>query len=157
MGRIKAFLAGTSLLGAAWLCGPALAAPPSIAAADTTAAQTYLSDLDSMIAQQRSDSGRHFANVTKGTSDLIWFDPLKDRANAFGFNRITTSDAEWMRSNVRLYEIYEQLGGNEVGREQQFRNGAQGYYVGLDGYGGRWFSNNGEAQGYLFKLLIGAS
>lgn len=135
----------------------ALAASPSITATDLSAANTYLADLDAMVARQRTEAGLHLANATRGTSDVIWFDPLKDRNNAYGYTRITYADAEWMRSNVRLYEIYEQLGGNEIGKEQQFRVGAQGFYVGLDGSGGRWFATNAEAQGYLFKLLIAAS
>ena len=147
-------LAGAALALVAPL---ALAAPPSITAADTTAANTFLGDLDGMITRQRSEAGLHLANATNGTSDVIWFDPLKDRSNAYGYTRITYADAEWMRSNVRLYEIYEQLGGNSIGKEQQFRVGAQGFYVGLDGAGGRWFASNSDAQGYLFKLLIAAS
>ena len=62
MGRIRAIFAGTSLLCAAWAGGIAQAATPSIAATDTTAAQTYLGDLDSMINRQRADSNAHFAN-----------------------------------------------------------------------------------------------
>jgi hypothetical protein len=154
IGGFRGLAAGLVL---ALLSGGAFAASPSIATTDNTAANTFLADLDSMIGRQRGDSGLHLANVNRGTSELIWFDPLKDRAQAFGYNRITYQDAEWMRSNVRLYEIYEQFGGNEIGRQQQFRVSSAGYYVGLDGFSGRWFSSNGDAQGYLFKLLIGAS
>jgi hypothetical protein len=154
IGRICGFTAGMAL---ALLSVVAMAATPSIATVDNTAANTFLSDLDGMIGQQRSDANVHLANVQRGTSEVIWFDPLKDRQNAFGYNRITQQDAEWMRSNIRLYEIYEQLGGNAIGREQQFRVSSQGYYVGLDGFAGRWFGTSGEAQGYLFKLLISSS
>jgi len=150
----RGLLAGAALL---LLGGTGWAASPSITATDSTAANTYLSDLDSMISRQTGEAALHVTNTSKGTSDVIWFDPAKDRTSAYGYTRITYSDAEWMRSNVRLYEIYEQLGGNEVGKEQQFRVGAQGFYVGLDGFGGKWFATNAEAQGYLFKLLIGAS
>jgi hypothetical protein len=154
IGAIRGFFATAALT---LLTSAALAATPSIATVDNTAANTFLSDLDSMITRQRGDSNLHLANVRNGTSDVIWFDPLKDRGNAFGFNRIMQQDAEWMRSNVRLYEIYEQFDGNAIGKEQQFRVGGAGYYVGLDGFGGRWFPSNGEAQGYLFKLLISSS
>lgn len=154
IGRICGFTAGVAL---ALLSVAVSAATPSITTVDNTAANTFLSDLDSMIGRQRSDSSLHLANVQRGTSEVIWFDPLKDRANAFGVNRITQQDAEWMRSNIRLYEIYEQLGGNAIGKEQQFRVSSQGYYVGLDGFAGRWFGTSGEAQGYLFKLLISSS
>lgn len=154
IGRICGVAAGVAL---ALFSVAAWAATPSIATVDNTAANTFLSDLDSMIGRQRADSSVHLANVQRGTSEVIWFDPLKNRTEAFGFNRITQQDAEWMRSNIRLYEIYEQLGGNSIGREQQFRVSAQGYYVGLDGFSGRWFGTSGEAQGYLFKLLISSS
>lgn len=154
IGRICGVAAGVAL---ALFSVAAWAATPSIATVDNTAANTFLSDLDSMIGRQRADSNVHLANVQRGTSEVIWFDPLKNRTEAFGFNRITQQDAEWMRSNIRLYEIYEQLGGNSIGREQQFRVSAQGYYVGLDGFSGRWFGTSGEAQGYLFKLLISSS
>ena len=150
-------LAGVALGLMASVAPGAWAAAPSITATDTTAANTYLADLDAMIGRQRTSAATHLANATRGTSDVIWFDPLKDRNNAYGYTRITYADAEWMRSNVRLYEIYEQLGGNEIGKEQQFRVGPQGFYVGLDGSGGRWFATNSEAQGYLFKLLIASS
>jgi hypothetical protein len=154
IGRICGIAAGMAL---ALLSVVATAATPSITTTDNTAANTFLSDLDSMIGRQRSDSNVHMANVQRGTSAVVWFDPLKDRANAFGFNQIAQQDAEWMRSNIRLYEIYEQLGGNAIGKEQQFRVSSQGYYVGLDGFAGRWFGTSGEAQGYLFKLLIASS
>jgi hypothetical protein len=154
IGAIRGFIATAALT---LLASAAFAATPSIATTDNTARDTFLSDLDSMITRQRGDSNLHLANVRNGTSDVIWFDPLKDRGNAFGFNRIMQQDAEWMRSNVRLYEIYEQFDGNAIGKEQQFRVGSAGYYVGLDGFGGRWFPTNGEAQGYLFKLLISSS
>jgi len=152
---VRGILAGLAL--ALGTSGAAMAASPSISAVNSAAAQTYLSDLDTMIATQQGESNLALANTGKGTGNVIWFDPLKDRANAFGYNTIAASDAEWMRSNVRLYEIYEQLGGNEIGKQQQFRTANGQFYVGLDGSGGKWFASNGEAQGYLLKLLIASS
>ncbi|MSP50917.1 MAG: hypothetical protein EXQ91_00760 [Alphaproteobacteria bacterium] len=119
---------------------------------------SYLASLTSMVNSLRSLSQVYLDRAVGQYSGIeLVYDPGTDRSMIYGTQGFRQTDADWARANLRIYDIYRQLGGNEIQLKQQYRsNGAQ-FYVGLDGSGGKWFGTLADAQGYMFKLLVGQS
>lgn len=130
----------------------------SITVGDATGRNNYLGSLNNMVSGLTSLSDYYLARSDgQSTGITLNYNPGEDVANVTGVEGYTVADADWARANLRIYDIYRQLGGNAVNLAQQYRRSGSQFYVGLDGSGGRWFASLSDAQGYMFKLLVGAS
>ena len=154
----------TKLLSATLLVACMIGAMPATVSAgtitvnDATGRNNYLGSLDNMVTGLTSLSQFYLDRQGAQTTGLtLTYNPGEDIANVSGTEGYTLADADWARANLRIYDIYQQLGGNAVNLAQQYRRVGNQYYVGLDGAGGRWFTDLAAAQGYMFKLLVGAS
>ena len=144
-------------LAAAALAGAPVAAG-SIAVDSATGRTNYLASLDSMVSNLRNLSQTYLNRGVTGFSGIeLTYDPSLDQSLMYGTRGFTQADADWARANLRIYDIYRQLGGNEINLKQQYRRSGNQFYVGLDGSGGQWFATLADAQGYMFKLLVGQS
>lgn len=130
----------------------------SIAVDSTTGRTNYLASLDTIVSNLRSLSQTYLSRgVTGFTGIELTYDPSLDQSLMYGTKGFTQADADWARANLRIYDVYRQLGGNEINLKQQYRRSGNQFYVGLDGSGGQWFGTLADAQGYMFKLLVGQS
>lgn len=134
------------------------AAAGSITVTGAAGASTYRDTLQRMVDEfvVRSESYLDRGDGAD-TSTALWYNPYDDTDTIVGTVGFNGVDANWARANLRLYDIYRQLGGNKVNLAQYYRRGDGRYYVGLDGAGGKWFTKPTEAQGYMFKLLVSRS
>jgi hypothetical protein len=144
------------------LAAAALASAPvaagSITVDSATGRTNYLASLDSMVSNLRGLSQTYLnRGVTGFTGIELTYDPSLDQSLMYGTKGFTQADADWARANLRIYDIYRQLGGNDINLKQQYRRSGNQFYVGLDGSGGQWFATLADAQGYMFKLLVGQS
>ena len=157
MSFVKLFSA--PMMAACMIAAMPMAAPAgTITVADGTGRTNYLGSLDNMVGGLTSLSQFYLGRQgTRTTGIELIYNPGEDIANVSGTVGFTLKDADWARANLRIYDIYQQLGGNSVNLAQQYRRTGNQFYVGLDGSGGRWFTDLAAAQGYMFKLLVGAS
>ncbi len=154
----------TKLFCAAVLVAGMIAALPgtgsagSITVDGATGRNNYLGSLNTMVSGLTSLSQFYLDRQGTPTTGIeLIYNPGEDVANVSGTEGYTLADADWARANLRIYDIYQQLGGNSINLAQQYRRVGSQFYVGLDGSGGRWFTDLASAQGYMFKLLVGAS
>ena len=152
--RFRSFAIAAIL--ASLITAPALAGLATVG--NGTGRDNYLSSLNGMVNGMTSLS-QFYLDRSGGqlTGIQLNYNPDDDVANVTGKQGFTVADADWARANLRIYDIYRQLGGNAVNLAQQYRRIGSQFYVGLDSAGGRWFSSLANAQGYMFKLLVAAS
>ena len=143
-------------------CAVSFTAPAvagTISVVGSTGRDNYAVVLDTMIEgfktlatwyQMRSGDG--------GTGSMLWFNPIEDSSQLlWGEGNFTSADADWARANLRLYDIYRQLGGNPINLDFQFKRTADSFFVGIDGLGGKWFPDYDDAKGHLFRLMVAQS
>ena len=152
--RFRAFAIAATL--ASLITAPALAGSATVG--NATGRDNSLGGLNSMVDGLTSLS-QFYLDRSGGqlTGIQLNYNPDDDVANVTGKQGFTVADADWARANLRIYDIYRQLGGNAINLAQQYRRIGSQFYVGLDGSGGRWFASLANAQGYMFKLLVAAS
>ena len=149
MKRLGSLTAIGLLLTSSW------AMAGTIAVDDTAGRDNFLQQLNAGINAYRTQSSDHFAQVdVAGRSSLQWYNPIQDRNGLYGSVNRTVEETQWAKSNLRVYDLYERLGGNAIDLRQvyQHRNGR--FYVALDSVGGQWFDSSADAQGYMLKMLI---
>ncbi len=146
-------------LGSLTAIGLLLASPwamaGTIAVDDTAGRDRFLQQLGGGLDAYRAQSSDHFARVdVAGRSSLQWYNPIEDRNGLYGSVNRTAEETQWAKSNLRVYDLYERLGGNAIDLRQvyQHRNGR--FYVALDSVGGQWFDSSANAQGFMLKMLI---
>jgi hypothetical protein len=144
------------LLGLLAMAGPAAAG--SIAIDDPTGADNFDRQLGALMTSYEAEAATYLGRVdASGESFQLWYNPVEERDLLFGRQGYSGSDADWARANLRIYDLYEQLGGNEIGLRQTFGYRNDQFYVALDGVGGQWFDASEKAHGFLLKMLIGRS
>ncbi|MEQ9640008.1 MAG: PPC domain-containing protein [Alphaproteobacteria bacterium] len=155
--RAKAMWLAAGVLGA----GVALAAPVAagtISIDDGTGASSFNSQLAALIDRYKTESAAYRSRVdASGEAFEQYYNPVQERNLIFGREGSPLSDVEWARANLRIYDIYEQIGGNEIGLRQLYKYKNGRYFVALDGVGGQWFDSPAQAHGYLLKLLVDTS
>jgi hypothetical protein len=151
LGLMAGMVAGAMALGGSALAG-------SITIDDNTGAMDFDNTIRALYATYTAESEVYLARVdATGEAYQQYYNPIDERNLIYGPTGTTVSDADWARANLRIYDIYESLGGNAIGRRQLFQYKNNSYYVGLDGFGGQWFGSTDEAHGFLLKLLVDAS
>jgi len=147
-----------SLLGFA-VAFAAPAAAGSIAVAGSTGRDSYAAGHDGKNESFKTLS-TWYQPRTDGapTGSMLWYNPIDDAEQLlWGDSDYTAADADWARANLRLYDIYRQLGGNSINLDFQFMRTADNFYVGIDGLGGEWYADYGDAKGHLFRLMVSQS
>jgi hypothetical protein len=66
---------------------------------------------------------------------------------------LASADQALVRAMARTYDLFQALGGSTDRRGVVERDGGR-VYVGLDGEGGRWFSDSAAAAAFLFDELV---
>ncbi len=127
----------------------------TIAVDDTGGRDNFLQQLNGGIDAYRAQSSDHFAQVNvAGRSSLQWYNPIQDRNGLYGSVNRTVEETQWAKSNLRVYDLYERLGGNAIDLRQVYQHQNGRFYVALDSVGGKWFDSSADAQGYMLKMLI---
>ena len=149
MKRLGSLTAIGMLLTSSW------AVAGTIAVDDTTGRDNFLQQLNSGINAYRAQSSDHFAQVdAAGRSSLQWYNPVQDRNGLYGSVNRTVEETQWAKSNLRVYDLYERLGGNAIDLRQVYQHQNGRFYVALDSVGGKWFDSSADAQGYMLKMLV---
>lgn len=127
----------------------------TIAVDDSTGLDNFLQQLNGGINAYRAQSSDHFAQMNvAGRSSLQWYNPIQDRNGLYGSVNRTVEETQWAKSNLRVYDLYERLGGNAIDLRQVYQHQNGRFYVALDSVGGQWFDSSADAQGYMLKMLI---
>lgn len=155
--RANAMWLAAGVLGAGLACAGAAAAG-TIAIDDGTGASNFNSQLETLIDHYKAESATYRARVdATGEAFEQYYNPVEERNLIFGQEGSPLSDVDWARANLRIYDIYEQIGGNAIGLRQLYKYKDGRYYVALDGIGGQWFDSASKAHGFLLKLLVDTS
>ncbi len=153
---------GTGVFAVVLGCAISFTAPAAagtITVAGSSGRDNYAAVLDSTIEGFKTlATWYQMRSGGEGTGSLLWFNAIEDSSQLlWGEGDFTGADADWARANLRLYDIYRQLGGNPINLDFQFRRTADSFFVGIDGLGGKWFPHYDDAKGYLFRLMIAQS
>lgn len=155
--RAKAKWLAAGVLGAGLALG-ATANAGTISIDDGTGASNFDATLTALMDRYKAESATYRSRVdASGEAFEHYYNPVEERNLIFGREGAPVSDVDWARANLRIYDIYEQIGGNEIGLRQLYKYKNGRYFVALDGIGGQWFDTPGEAHGYLLKLLVDTS
>jgi len=132
-----------------------LAQAGSLTVASGQGGEIFDIGLNRLIASHRAESASYFSGVdTTSSSREQWYNPIADRNGLYGPADMTTAETMWSKANLRVYDLYEALGGNAIDLRQVYRHQSGRFYVALDTVGGQWFATAEDARGYMLKLLI---
>lgn len=127
----------------------------SLNVANGQGADIFNSDLSRLIGGYRNESATYFSGVNAAAASREqWYNPIANRNGLYGPADRSLAETMWSKANLRVYDLYESLGGNAIDLRQVYRHQAGRFYVALDTVGGQWFDSAEDARGFMLKLLI---
>ena len=110
---------------------------------------TFLSGMDAALRAARVAGDSASA---AGTGDLtVWHNPSEARSWS---DSAAAADDPWTKANLKVVDLFTQMGGERMDRALVFRRGADGFSAAIDGMGAAWFAAAEAAQVGLLRQLV---